>query len=85
MSAIIKSAKTTPANSKTDGYTLTLRNAEGGELRIQGVFINVVKDNSTLSSERITMDQLIAAMRKPDITVECHLIEAKPAATGFFD
>lgn len=74
MSTIIRSSKPAASASKTDGYTLTLTNSDGDTLRVQGIFINVVKDNSTLSTEGITMDQFIAALRKPDVSVTAELI-----------
>ena len=74
MSTIIRSSKPAASASKTDGYTLTLTNSNGETLRVQGVFINVVKESSTLTTEGITMQDFIAALRKPDVEVTAELI-----------
>lgn len=87
MSTIIRSSKPTAQTSKTDGYTLTLRDASSGEeLRVQGVFINVVRDQSTLKTEDITMEQFIKALRNPEIEVEAQLIQPREEGkkSGFF-
>lgn len=86
MSTIIRSTKPTAATSKTDGYTLALTNKDGDVLRVQGVFLNIIKDQNTLATEGITMEQFIKALRNPDITVEAQLIQPKDdtAKSGFF-
>ena len=87
MSAIIREAKPTATTSKTDGYTLALKNVNGEVLRIQGVFLNIVKDQNTMLTEGITLQQFVNALRNPELELELQLIEPKSDAkksSGFF-
>lgn len=78
-------------DSKAVGHVVTLINSEGKELFLNGVFVNVMKDNNALAKEGIDLqklfDFLINRAADKGVTVEVRELNetASKEPSGFFD
>lgn len=84
-----KTAATT-ANSKTKGYTVNLVREDGKEMFLNGIFINVMNEDSVLDREGITLEQLFNWMvnkaSSKGVTVSVREIgTTSKEPTGFFE
>lgn len=78
-------------DSKAVGHVVTLINSDGKELFLNGVFVNVMKDNNALAKEGIDLqklfDFLINRAADKGVTVEVRELNetASKEPSGFFD
>lgn len=78
-------------DSKAVGHVVTLVNADGKELFLNGVFFNVMKDSNALAKEGIDLqklfDFLINRAADKGVTVEVRELNetASKEPSGFFD
>lgn len=78
-------------DSKAVGHVVTLVNADGKELFLNGVFINIMKENNALAKEGIDLQQffnfLVNRASDKGVTVEVRELNetASKEPSGFFD
>lgn len=78
-------------DSKAVGHVVTLVNADGKELFLNGVFFNVMKDNNALAKHDIDLQKLLDFLinRAADkgITARVRVLDESSSdePTGFFD